>query len=368
MQQLVWTMADMGCSVDVIVPIPININYKYWRFPEKTVEKTLLGNKVRVFYPKYFSFGQTDVLNVNPAKITTRNFELACEKVIDKEEMRPDLFYSHFITPAGISAARLSLKYRIPAFMAYGESTKWTIDHFGVDNVRKELKSLCGVIAVSTHNKEMLIEENIIEEDKICVIPNGYRSDRFKKLNQEESRHYFGFPQDKFIIAFVGSFDERKGINRLEKVLDEINDDSIIAVCAGKGRLMPTSKKIVFKEPVNHQDLAKFYSAADVFVLPTQNEGCCNAIIEAMACGLPIISSNGSFNDEILDESCSIRIDPNDINALKAAVLKMMGNMRFKKELAVGSLDKVKNLTLEKRASRIISYMEEQCKAEKADV
>ena len=58
---------------------------------------------------------------------------------------------------------------------------------------------------------------------------------------------------DKFIVGFVGSFDKRKGILRLEKAVDKLDD--VYFICAGKGDLVPTSKKCLFANTVNNDKL-----------------------------------------------------------------------------------------------------------------
>lgn len=356
-QQLVWTFADLNIKCSVICPVPININPKYMRFPYKMTETTENGAKVEVYFPKYIGFGQSNILGYNPAVITTYLFEKAVNKVIDGMAKNPDAVYGHFVTPAGIVASRVGRNYNIPSFMAYGESTPRTIEHFGEKKVANELSTIDGVIAVSTHSKEILQSVNAVSTDKIKVFPNGYRKERFYPRNKLESRKMFDLPADKFIVSFVGSFDHRKGVRRLMGAVNKLED--VYVIFAGQGKIQPEGEKCLYNESVNNEDLPYFYSASDVFVLPTLNEGCCNAIIEAMACGIPIISSDRSFNDDILDDTCSMRIDPLDVEEIKKAILTVYEDRKKMKNLSNGSLEKAKSLTLQKRAERILTYIED---------
>lgn len=355
-QQLVWTMADLRMDCTVICPMPININPSYAKFPNKIIEQTENGNLVTVYLPKYIGFGQSDILGFNPARITTKLFTHAVSRVINDMKTKPDAVYGHFVTPAGIAAARIGKKYKIPSFMAHGEATFMTIDHFGKERVAKELESLNGVVAVSTQNKNMLTSINAVAERKIEVFPNGFRKERFFPRNRTESRRKFDLPEDAFIISFVGSFDNRKGIERLMEAVNNL--DNVYVICAGSGELKPSSNRCLYSDPVKNEDLPFFYSASDAFVLPTLNEGCCNAIIEAMACGLPIVSSDLSFNDDILDDSCSIRVNPKDITEISNAITELKNNEVKLKKLGEGSLLKAKGLTLSSRSSKIIGFLE----------
>lgn len=109
-------------------------------------------------------------------------------------------------------------------------------------------------------------------------------------------------------MAFVGHFNERKGSLRLSEALKEIKD--IKSIFIGRGPEVPDCPGILYCGSVKHNKVPEYLNASDVFVLPTLTEGCCNAIIEAMARGLPIVSSNLTCNDGILNESNSIRINP----------------------------------------------------------
>lgn len=358
-QQLVWEFANLGLKCTVICPMPVNRNPKYFSLSKSQIEVTDKGYEITVLRPGYISLGQTTILGVNPSHFSTKSFERCVYKTIKKYNLKPDVLYSHFITPAGIATARIGEKINVPAFMAHGEATTMTIEDFGgAEKVRKELTTLKGVIAVSDHNREMLSSLNIVPENKIKVFPNGYNPKRFYAIPQRQAREKFGFSQHDFIVGFVGSFDDRKGILRLEKAVDRI--EGIVFACAGKGALVPTSKRCVWAKPVNHKDLAAFYSALDVFVLPTQMEGCCNAIVEAIACGLPIISSDRLFNYCILDKTNAILIDPDNIDEIEQAIRFLKEDNEMRTRLAEGSRKKAQVLTIENRAIRILEYMNEE--------
>ena len=120
------------------------------------------------------------------------------------------------------------------------------------------------------------------------------------------------------------------------------------SIFVGKGSMPPTCKNILFADVVPHDRIVSLLNCADVFVLPTEAEGCCDAIIEAVACGLPVISSNKKFNDEIIDQSTDEIYD-----AIK--VLKNDSTKRF--ALSKGALNKSVQLTIERRAFLIKQYI-----------
>lgn len=356
LQQLVWSMADMGVECTVIAPMPTNIYPRYKRQPYHTVEETEKGNKIDIFWPKYTGFGDSHrILGWSPARLTTSLFTSVVYRTIKKEKIKIDAVYAHFLEPAGVAAARIGKKINKPSFVAYGEATFNSIDYYGERQLRKELSVLSGVIAVSTQNKEMLLSKNLVDESKISVFPNGYRPERFYPRDKKESRERFGLPHDRFIVGFVGSFDNRKGANRLSEAIDLV--DGAYAIFAGKGSVPPITDKALWKDQVNNIDLPWFYSAADAFVLPTLNEGCCNAIIEALACGLPIISSNRSFNDDILNSNCSIRINSDSVDEIAQAINRLKSDNTLLCNLKKGSLEQSKKLTLETRTRNIYEFI-----------
>ena len=116
---------------------------------------------------------------------------------------------------------------------------------------------------------------------------------------------------------------------------------------------------MLFASRIPHEEVAQYLSASDVFVLPTLAEGCSNAIVEAMACGLPIISSDLEFNHDILDSGNSILINPNDIDSIAKAIYQVKENPSWCEKLSLDSLAKVNELSIEMRAKKIIRFLNE---------
>ena len=132
---------------------------------------------------------------------------------------------------------------------------------------------------------------------------------------------------------------------------------TVYSLFLGSGAEDPTCDNILFKGSVKHSDIPVYLNAADVFVLPTLHEGCCNAIVEAMACGLPIISSDLLFNQDICNEKNSILVDPMDVDAIRAAIVNLRDDADLRTSLSNGALKTSKDLTIDKRASRIVDFM-----------
>jgi len=347
-KQLVDEMARLGHSIQVIAPYSITHNK---RFCKPKSEYPVESGKVIVYRPWYASFSNIKVGNNSLTEISKRH---AYKKGLNALEEKPDVVYGHFWNSAYMGFDYAQSK-NIPLFVATGESEI----EFRKDNQEKKdfCSYLSGVICVSTKNQEESIQLGLCSKDKCKVIPNAIDNKIFRLLDKHKCRKQLGISKDSFIVAFVGWFSERKGSRRVARALSLVNEvKPVYSFFIGEGTEDPVCPNILYKGKVKHDDIPIYLNAADVFVLPTQHEGCCNAIIEAMACGLPIISSDLPFNYDVLNHHNSILINPNNVENIKTAIMSLVMDEKLKNELSKGALETSSHLSITDRAITIISF------------
>ena len=359
--QLASAWADMGVQVTVICPIPRFVEYfDKKRFYKSTWKKnTLQGNPINVLSPRYFRFADRKIGFINTQRISYDGFQRGVIKAIEKMTNKPDVIYSHFL-PAGCHAGDAGRQLKIPAFCAFGESTLWSIEKWDRKIVKESLSNLSGIVSVSTENKRVLVDNDLYREGNIEVFPNGVDHSLFYQRNRQVIRSKFGFPEDAFIGAFTGAFNDDKGVMRAQEAAIKAGNVQMIYIGGGTGK--PEGANILFSGRLPHEKIPEYLSAADFFILPTKAEGCCNAIIEAMACGLPIISANGAYNNDILSEKYSIRTDPTDIDAMANAIRILRDNPERRLQMAQAALKASMRFDITKRATAILEFMQRKSK------
>lgn len=358
-QQLVDTMIDQGVNITVIAPQSIvhSIVHNERILPQKSYLKTTNDNRYEIYRPYIITIGNSRFFS-SVIRWWNRKKVNKLLKVI-----KPDVLYAHFWSSA-LYVNTFALCHKIPLFVACGEGDN-ALEEMMTTLSSKELKRLtsvvAGVISVSSVNKRKCIDYHLAKDNKIGVFPNCVDTSIFRPLDKTNCRSKLGLGEDDFIIAFVGGFNHRKGPDRLAQAISLIKEPTIKVMFIGKPfpgyPLCFNCPGIVYKGPVGHDDLPFYLNAADVFVLPTLKEGCCNAIVEALSVGLPVISSNGAFNDDILDEKNSIRISPNDIQAIKDAIIKLKNNTLLRDKMRKVSIRRHLSYSVKGRAQRIIDFL-----------
>lgn len=356
-QQLVHAMIDQGVIVNVVAyqSIVHSIIHKEKLLPLHSKGVTDNDIEYNIYRPYTFSTGNRDFKFVKWI-----NKKIIQHKVAS---IKSDILYCHFWGSA-LHIYEYALDKKTPVFVACGEgddALEDMVEKMPKEKLQQLAKACMGVVSVSSENKRKCIKYNLAKENNIDVFPNCVNTTVFHKMDATKMKQNLNIDKADFVISFVGSFAPRKGPDRVAEAIKNLNDPHIKVMFIGKP--FPGYEYdfdcpgIIHKGPLDHELLPQYENCADVFVLPTQKEGCCNAIVEALAMGLPIISSDGPFNDDILDEKNSIRVNPDDVEAITEAIITLRNNPELRNSMSEYSLSRHSEYTIQGRAKRILSFI-----------
>jgi glycosyltransferase involved in cell wall biosynthesis len=229
---------------------------------------------------------------------------------------RLDVIDAHFGYPDGYAAVLLGKWLKVPVTVTMrGTEAR----HAKLPRLRRKLfRALSGaarVFSVSESLRRVAVSIGIAA-DRVRVVGNGVDSTKFAPLDKIDARQRLKIPPDASVLISVGGLVERKGFHRVLEVLPKLrrtNPKLVYLVVGGPSaegdwteRLKAQSVAlgvddcVRFLGPLPSSKLRVALSAADVFVLATANEGWANVFLEAMACGLPVVTTDVGGNNEVV--------------------------------------------------------------------
>ncbi len=199
-------------------------------------------------------------------------------------------------------------------------------------------KEIDMVIAVSESTKRDLIEITKIPASKIAVIYEA-AGKQFKPIDEQSIQNFkkkYRLPE-QFILA-IGGIGERKNLQRIQEVTKDWN-------------LVITGKNIPW---INDNELPLLYNAATVLFYPSLYEGFGLPILEAMACGTPVITSNISAMPEIGGKA-ALYVNPENIADMAKKLREVMEDKNLRKELSKKGRLRAKQFSWERCAQETIA-------------
>ena len=226
------------------------------------------------------------------------------------------------------------------------------------------------IIAISEMVKRNILKHYRLPEDRVKVVYNGVQLDRFdpsnKKYFYDEVRQQLRISDQEVMILFVGSGFERKGLEYLIKSIQYVKEKNWRLVLVGKGNwgkyLKFTTKKkqekITCLEPID--EIEKLYAAADFFILPSIYEPFGNANLEALASGLPIITSRNTGASEIITPKKEgiILEDPSDTKSIAEAIDYLM-DPKNREPMVKAARSLAEKFTQQRNASEMLKIYQE---------
>ena len=232
---------------------------------------------------------------------------------------RLDVIDAHFAYPDGYAAGWLGRWLNVPVTITLrGTEQRHARDRVLRPLLVAALRRARRVFAVSESLRQVAIELGT-EPARARVVGNGVDITRFTPLPQADCRARLGLSKDARVLVTVGGLVERKGFHRVLQCLPALRQEfpQLHYLAIGGPSLegdwterlqrlaseLGVADAVRFTGPVSSDELSRYLSAADVFVLATRNEGWANVFLEAMACGLPVVTTDVGGNAEVVCRS-----------------------------------------------------------------
>jgi len=230
-------------------------------------------------------------------------------------------------------------------------------------NPKKQCKRADIILTPSENTKRDVVERFKIEDLRLKILRPGLSIDRGYKT--EDIRQRYGLPE-KYIL-FLGTLEPRKNVESIIKAykmnyeLGIRNYDLVIVGSSGwkNIELLKTIKEtpgVKYIGYVDDEDKMELYKNASLFVFPSLYEGFGLPVLEAMACGVPVITSNRSSLTEV-GQDAVYYVNPNNVSELASAIDLILKNSELKTRMTTGGLEVAKDFDWQKSAQEFLSVI-----------
>jgi glycosyltransferase involved in cell wall biosynthesis len=284
-----------------------------------------------------------------------------------------DIFHSpHFIFPLFLSCSSVvTIHDLIP--LVFPSSMPSKLGRFYYQKVNSKVaKKTKIIIAVSNSTKKDLLEQFDVPEEKIRVIYNGV-AESFDVIENEtlldEVKKKYKI-RSKVLLS-VGNPKPHKDwlglIEAFARLGSEAQDYQLVLVGSRDPRYpkidqlikkLHLEDRVVITGFVKESDMPLLYNSADVFIFPSLYEGFGLPVLEAMACGTPVLCSNFSSLPEVAGDA-TLMFDPNDKNSLIEGIENLLSDEKLKKDLSEKGLKRAKLFSWEKTAQQTLEVYRE---------
>ena len=346
-----------GAELTVVLPVmwspprPFHLLHDQWKKLQKVSYPDMhVYDGIEVYHPR--------IANMKPSRLFSKTY---ADKYIDsiigffkehKITLHPDtdIFYSQWLPDAYMvqkAARKLGVK---SAVLAIGDDVNIIPHknkaHFDIiTQTWKEADYRIVVAGYLGNEANKLIQQDL----PYHIVRRGVEYDKFVPVSEErkqELRKELKLPTDKLIILMVGSSNIAKGWRDLFDAVARLKEHNSNFVLVGVNAGV---KEIELKDeaqqrgitdiyidlgPVPPEKINQLYNACDIFCLPSHTEGIANVVVEAMSCGIPVVTTTvGGHPELVVNGSNGILIPPKKPDILYEELLKLMNDKERRQEI-----------------------------------
>lgn len=204
------------------------------------------------------------------------------------------------------------------------------------------------VIAVSANVRDFCVSHIGLPAEKLVVIYNGVALPRELPASRQQARDALGLPSDDLVIGAVTRLDPVKGVDFLIRALAQVDDARLTVIGDGPERaaLEALANDLGVTGQVfwaGHRcDVESLLPAFDLFVQPSLHEGMPNTVLEAQACGLPVVATAvGGTPEVVVDGVTGLLVPPRDPTALAKAMTVLLRNSDLRRKMGRAGRDRI---------------------------
>lgn len=210
-----------------------------------------------------------------------------------------DVLDAHYFYPDGVAAVMLGKYFNKPVVITARGTDINLIPQFRLPRkmILWAARNASGIVTVCNALKDEMVDLGVAA-DKITPLRNGVDLQRFQPMDRAAARATLGLK--RFTLLSVGLLDPRKAHDLIIKALPSLPDVDLLIAGSGPEKKnleqlaqeLGVAERVTLLGPVPQTELKTYYNAADVLVLASSREGWANVLLEAMACGTPVVASN----------------------------------------------------------------------------
>jgi len=346
-KQQLKSLIKQHCKIKIISPVPYvpklfrtNLRRKEYSH----ISRTIFTEGIPIYCPRYIRAPGSWFHGISCYTIyygIIREFN----KII--EEFQPHILHTYTITPDGYAGLMFRKKYRFPVICSLLGSDINVYPNYKpltLNLTKKAISNIDQLISVSQSLK-FVAESIALPKREIEVVYMGCDINKF--INNKESRKNIReklyISPKEVVLLFVGSLLKQKGIFDLVEAFNQTYKKykNLRLIFVGKGfaysEIVNKLNELQFKNKIyivgekSHNKIPDWLNASDIFVFPSHSEGLPNVVIEAMACGKPVIATKvGGIPEAVQDGKSGILIEKGDIKALSNAINYLIRNKQIR--------------------------------------
>ena len=265
-----------------------------------------------------------------------------------------DIIHGHYLFPAGAAAVEVGKKHNIKTYVTAHGSDMFEVykkQPFMRSTIRNVLKAADSVLAVSNALRHEIISTGVNGiADKTKLSWNSVDIDKFSNKNDDSFKKEFNLT-DKPIVLFIGNLIKRKNVDSLLEAKKVANSDYYLVI-VGNGPLFKNLRKKTEDENIRdviftgaRNDVENIIPSCDVLVLPSFSESFGLVLIEALACGKPVIGSNVGGITEIINDDVGMLINPEKVSSIAKAIDKMINDEEYRHLLSLNTRNRAQDFS-----------------------